>query len=82
MKKEQPRFQELPETTLFRSVFFLTLKQKYLFCFWSCFFITFSLHVQESLAFMFEMAHLHEDALREYDELELCYSETGAESIP
>ena len=27
---------------------------------------------------MFEMAHLHEDALREYDELELCYLETGA----
>lgn len=26
---------------------------------------------------MFEMAHLHEDALREYDELELCYLETG-----
>ncbi|XP_058110724.1 trafficking protein particle complex II-specific subunit 130 homolog isoform X2 [Magnolia sinica] len=25
---------------------------------------------------MFEMAHLHEDALREYDELELCYLET------
>lgn len=34
---------------------------------------------QESLAFMFEMAHLHEDALREYDELELCYLETGAQ---
>ncbi|KAK8527375.1 hypothetical protein V6N12_054589 [Hibiscus sabdariffa] len=32
--------------------------------------------LKESLAFMFEMAHLHEDALREYDELELCYSET------
>lgn len=32
---------------------------------------------QESLAFIFEMAHLHEDALREYDELELCYLETG-----
>ncbi|CAK7327573.1 unnamed protein product [Dovyalis caffra] len=30
----------------------------------------------ESLAFMFEMAHLYEDALREYDELELCYLET------
>ncbi|KAG0448562.1 hypothetical protein HPP92_027773, partial [Vanilla planifolia] len=30
----------------------------------------------ESLAYMFEMAHLHEDALREYDELELCYLET------
>lgn len=27
---------------------------------------------------MFEMAHLYEDALREYDELELCYLETGA----
>jgi hypothetical protein len=27
---------------------------------------------------MFEMAHLFEDALREYDELELCYLETGA----
>lgn len=26
---------------------------------------------------MFEMAHLHEDSLREYDELELCYLETG-----
>lgn len=26
---------------------------------------------------MFEMAHLFEDALREYDELELCYLETG-----
>lgn len=26
---------------------------------------------------MFEMAQLHEDALREYDELELCYLETG-----
>ncbi|KAK9688979.1 hypothetical protein RND81_09G026100 [Saponaria officinalis] len=32
--------------------------------------------LKESLAFMFEMACLHEDALREYDELELCYSET------
>ncbi|KAH9650871.1 Trafficking protein particle complex II-specific subunit 130-like [Citrus sinensis] len=32
--------------------------------------------LKESLAFMFEMAHLHEDALREYDELELCYLET------
>lgn len=32
---------------------------------------------QESLAFMFEMAHLHEDSLREYDELEICYLETG-----
>ncbi|XP_059441015.1 trafficking protein particle complex II-specific subunit 130 homolog isoform X2 [Corylus avellana] len=30
----------------------------------------------ESLAFLFEMAHLYEDALREYDELELCYLET------
>ncbi|CAH1444506.1 unnamed protein product [Lactuca virosa] len=33
--------------------------------------------LKESLAFMFEMAHLHEDSLREYDELELCYLETG-----
>ncbi|QHN96069.1 uncharacterized protein DS421_18g615190 [Arachis hypogaea] len=32
--------------------------------------------LKESLAFMFEMAHLHDDALREYDELELCYIET------
>ncbi|XP_042421059.1 trafficking protein particle complex II-specific subunit 130 homolog isoform X2 [Zingiber officinale] len=32
--------------------------------------------LKESLAFMFEMAHLHEDSLREYDELELCYIET------
>lgn len=32
--------------------------------------------LKESLAFMFEMAHLFEDALREYDELELCYLET------
>ncbi|KAL6553444.1 hypothetical protein OROGR_007286 [Orobanche gracilis] len=32
--------------------------------------------LKESLAFMFEIAHLHEDALREYDELELCYMET------
>ncbi|GLT83383.1 hypothetical protein SLE2022_016760 [Rubroshorea leprosula] len=32
--------------------------------------------LKESLAFMFEMANLHEDALREYDELELCYQET------
>uniref|UniRef100_A0A2P2KVT3 Trafficking protein particle complex II-specific subunit 130 homolog isoform X1 n=1 Tax=Rhizophora mucronata TaxID=61149 RepID=A0A2P2KVT3_RHIMU len=32
--------------------------------------------LKESLAFMFEMTHLHEDALREYDELELCYLET------
>lgn len=38
---------------------------KYMFC------------SQESLAFIFEMAHLYEDALREYDELELCYLETG-----
>ncbi|KAH9650875.1 Trafficking protein particle complex II-specific subunit 130-like [Citrus sinensis] len=37
--------------------------------------------LKESLAFMFEMAHLHEDALREYDELELCYLETGAQCI-
>ena len=27
---------------------------------------------------MFEIAHLHEDALREYFELEICYTETGA----
>ena len=33
--------------------------------------------MQESLAFMFEMANLREDALREYDELEQIYSETG-----
>ncbi|XP_044499943.1 trafficking protein particle complex II-specific subunit 130 homolog isoform X2 [Mangifera indica] len=32
--------------------------------------------LKESMAFIFEMAHLHEDALREYDELELCYLET------
>ncbi|XP_057450718.1 trafficking protein particle complex II-specific subunit 130 homolog isoform X2 [Lotus japonicus] len=32
--------------------------------------------LKESLAFIFEMGHLHEDALREYDELELCYLET------
>ncbi|KAJ4845232.1 hypothetical protein Tsubulata_003832 [Turnera subulata] len=32
--------------------------------------------LKESLAFMFEMTHLFEDALREYDELELCYLET------
>ncbi|GLT77013.1 hypothetical protein SLA2020_486390 [Shorea laevis] len=32
--------------------------------------------LKESLAFLFEMAHLYEDALREYDELELCYLET------
>ncbi|WOL15818.1 trafficking protein particle complex II-specific subunit [Canna indica] len=32
--------------------------------------------LKESLAFMFEMAHLNEDSLREYDELELCYTET------
>lgn len=40
-----------------------------LLLFWIC--------VQESLAFMFEMANLREDALREYDELEQIYSETG-----
>ena len=28
------------------------------------------------------MAHLHEDALREYDELELCYLETGSFPTP
>ncbi|CAB4277590.1 unnamed protein product [Prunus armeniaca] len=32
--------------------------------------------LKESLAFMFEIAHLHEDSLREYDELEICYLET------
>lgn len=32
--------------------------------------------LKESLAFMFEIAHLHEDALREYFELEICYTET------
>ncbi|KAK9056976.1 hypothetical protein SSX86_024341 [Deinandra increscens subsp. villosa] len=32
--------------------------------------------LKESLAFMLEMAQLHEDSLREYDELELCYMET------
>ncbi|XP_024156970.1 trafficking protein particle complex II-specific subunit 130 homolog [Rosa chinensis] len=32
--------------------------------------------LKESLAFMFEMAHLYEDSLREYDELEICYLET------
>ncbi|KAL6999451.1 hypothetical protein U1Q18_000613 [Sarracenia purpurea var. burkii] len=32
--------------------------------------------LKESLAFMFELAHLYEDSLREYDELELCYLET------
>ncbi|KAL3503259.1 hypothetical protein ACH5RR_037708 [Cinchona calisaya] len=32
--------------------------------------------LKESLAFMFDIAHLHEDSLREYDELELCYLET------
>ncbi|KAM6553553.1 hypothetical protein CsatB_014315 [Cannabis sativa] len=36
--------------------------------------------LKESLAFIFEIAHLHEDALREYDELEICYLETV--SIP
>ena len=38
------------------------------------------LFVQESLAFMFEVTNLHEDSLREYDELELCYSESGFSS--
>jgi hypothetical protein len=33
--------------------------------------------LQESLAFMFQMAQLEEDALREYDELEQCYLESG-----
>lgn len=54
----------------------------YLSCFFPAypiiFIIFYSLCSQESLAFMFEMAHLHEDSLREYDELELCYLETGA----
>eukprot|EP00850_Spirogloea_muscicola_P014903 SM000110S18910 [mRNA] locus=s110:194292:201225:- [translate_table: standard] len=31
--------------------------------------------IKESLAFMFEMAQLLEDALREYDELEQCYKD-------
>lgn len=39
------------------------------------------LDFQESLAFMFEMGNLHEDSLREYDELELCYSESGLYQI-
>ncbi|KAI3949933.1 hypothetical protein MKW92_020009 [Papaver armeniacum] len=38
--------------------------------------VDFSSKKRESLAFMFQMAHLHEDSLREYDELELCYLET------
>ncbi|KAF5780924.1 putative tetratricopeptide-like helical domain superfamily, TRAPP II complex, TRAPPC10 [Helianthus annuus] len=32
--------------------------------------------LKESLAFMLEMANLHEDSLREYDDLELCYMDT------
>ncbi|PWA74846.1 trafficking protein particle complex II-specific subunit 130 [Artemisia annua] len=32
---------------------------------------------QESLALLFEMAHLYEDSLREYDELEIYYLQTG-----
>ncbi|PWA88389.1 CLUB [Artemisia annua] len=32
--------------------------------------------LKESLAFMFEMAHLYEDSLREYDELEIYYLQT------
>lgn len=47
----------------------MAFRNKFVFC------------TQESLAFMFEMAHLHEDALREYDELELCYIETGAQRL-
>lgn len=35
---------------------------------------------QESLAIMFEMAHLTEDALREYDEVEQIYLEIGKKS--
>lgn len=38
------------------------------------------LFVQESLAFMFDVTNLYEDSLREYDELELCYSESGFSS--
>lgn len=30
---------------------------------------------------MFEMTHLYEDSLREYDELEIYYLQTGARSI-
>lgn len=40
-----------------------------------CFFGFYDL--QESLAFMFEMASLREDALREYDELDQIYTEIG-----
>jgi hypothetical protein len=36
--------------------------------------------IQESLAIMFEMAHLTEDALREYDEVEQIYLEIGKEA--
>ncbi|GJV37836.1 hypothetical protein Tco_1410313 [Tanacetum coccineum] len=32
--------------------------------------------IKESLAFMFEMAHLYEESLREYDELEIYYLQT------
>ncbi|PIA49104.1 hypothetical protein AQUCO_01300153v1 [Aquilegia coerulea] len=41
-------------------------------------FCNFFIFKLESLAFMFEMTHLHEDSLRDYDELELCYWETAA----
>ncbi|KAL8161228.1 hypothetical protein V2J09_012717 [Rumex salicifolius] len=37
-----------------------------------CFFFI----LKESLAFMFDMAHLHEDSLQEYVDLEQCYQET------
>lgn len=50
----------------------------YRFALGQCFFVyTWIAYIQESLAFMFEMSNLHEDSLREYDELELCYSESG-----
>lgn len=35
------------------------------------------LYVQESRLSMFEMSKLHQDSLREYDELQLSYSESG-----
>nr|KAJ0209658.1 hypothetical protein LSAT_V11C400219500 [Lactuca sativa] len=34
-------------------------------------------NLKGSLAFMFEVPHLNEESLQEYDELELCYMETG-----
>ncbi|XP_023769854.1 trafficking protein particle complex II-specific subunit 130 homolog isoform X1 [Lactuca sativa] len=33
-------------------------------------------NLKGSLAFMFEVPHLNEESLQEYDELELCYMET------